>query len=130
MKRFGASFFLLIIIMVCFSCKMKTDDVLPEVPKKQNRLEKTQWKTSGSSGAEPDILLDFFTHVDVQEYITLKTGKNIKSRTGTYKLSSDGYLKIKWGKLKSDQADGCLREKELVVNELLKTTKYYKVKDY
>jgi len=109
---------------------MNSKDLMPETPKKKNKLEKTQWKATANSSTDSDVLLDFYTEKDVYEYVTLPTGKEIQSRVGTYKLFKSGYLKIKWGKLKRDQVDGYIRGQELSINELLKTRKYYKVKEY
>ena len=127
-KKIVAYFFLF--SSVFCSCKMKTNDILKEVPKKQNRLERTQWKSTTNSESDSDVLLDFYTHQDVQEYVTLPNGKEIKAREGTYRLSKTGHLKLKFGKLKSDQLDGYIRGKELVIQESFKTRTYHKVKDY
>ena len=114
------------------ACKMKANGTEPEkeVPKKKHKLEKTQWKATASKAQEPDILLDFYTHEYVQEYVMLPNGKEIKARKGSYKLSKRGYLKIKFGKLSIDRIDGYIKKDELIINERLKTRTYYKVKDY
>ena len=118
------------LFLLC-SCRMKTNDIIPEASKKQHKLEKTQWKSTASSQLDSDVLLDFYTDKDVREYQTLPNGQEIETRVGTYRFSKSGHLKIKFGKLKMDQLDGYLKGKELIINEsLFKTRTYYKVKDY
>lgn len=117
---------------VPFSCKMETSNITQTIPKKQNKLEKTHWKSTASLALDSDVLLDFYTSKNVQEYITLPNGQNIKSKEGTYKLTKSGYLSIKWGKLPMDKVDGYIKGNELKINELVnnKSRIYYKIKDY
>ena len=121
---------LLLFVILFVSCKVTPDNVIPEVQKKQNKLEKTQWKSTATSALDSDILLDFYTSKNVQEYITLPNGKDAKSKEGTYKISKSGNIKIKWGKLPRDQVDGHVHGKELILYERLDKRTYHKVKDY
>ena len=119
--------------LLMFSCKMRSDDIIQEAPKKKNKLEKTQWKKASTGAYDMVVLLDFSTYEDVQEYVTLQTGQEVKSREGRYKLSNTGRVKIKWGKRRTDRVEGFLKGNELIFNSngySHNVLKYHKVKDY
>ena len=122
--------FIFIFLFAIASCKVDNTATTRELRKRQNKLEKTQWKTTASSQLDSDALLDFCSAKDVQEYITLPNGKDIKSREGTYTISKSGYLKITFGKLSINKLEGHVKGNELKIYELFKTKTYHKVKDY
>lgn len=129
------SFFVLSLLLVfsffLSSCNTKVKDGKPQKNlTKRNKLEKTQWKATAMKTVDSDVLLDFCTHENVQEFITLPNGKEVKSRVGTYRISKSDRVKIKFGKLSRDQLDGRLKNSELIITERLSTRTYYKVKDY
>ena len=119
---------MLLLCLFIISCKMTSnDDVIPK--KKENILERTKWKTSGMNAYDPDSILDFHTGNDVTEYMLL-SGKEI-TKHGTYKIRRNA-IKIKWGKLTSESVSGVVIGKEMRLEDAngLKTTKYYKIKEY
>lgn len=119
--------------VVLISCKMsnKESNLVPH--KKANIMERTKWKHSSDMTGDPDIILDFYTDKQVQEYLILPDGTEIKANHGTYKVKNQRLIKIKWnkGKYSFENVTGEIEKNTLtIITEKLNKKEYHKIKDY
>ena len=121
----------LLILLLFASCKSPSLNEPSNPPKKKNILERTKWKNSGTEGFDTDVILDFYTDKNVQEYLIVgSNGKEIKSREGTYKIKGR-YLNIKWSGALSDKESGQVEEKSMnLTDKYLRSKKYHKISSY
>ena len=120
---------LLYIFLFFASCKHQNVNEYVKPQKKKNILEHTKWKSSATGISDVDIILDFYTESNVQEYIQGHNGKQIKGRQGSYKIRGRN-LKITWAGVTQleKNSNGTVNGKSIVLTErLLRSRTYYKL---